>query len=124
MRTICSSIAYKFYKELAADAPNSPDWQISIGAMGFADFWLIGLLVYPFILGFAIRWIYNSTVLTHGLGQAGWLLYLPLVEMLWRPNSFGPDLFQSLRLLIPLAIALRWTARSIEINDQAEVIQS
>ncbi|MBI5648835.1 MAG: hypothetical protein HZC40_00050 [Chloroflexi bacterium] len=103
---------FQFYKERAVDAPFWPDWQMTIGVLGFADFGLLGLLLFPFVTGVALRWIYNRTVLTTGLGQAGWLLYIPLVQVLWTPHGLGPDSTQTLRLLIPLAIALRWTTKS------------
>jgi hypothetical protein len=104
-------VQYQFFKQQPADAPYWPDWQMNAGVMGFADFGLAGLLVYPFLAGLVARWVYNRTVLTRGLGQAGWLLYVPIVFVLWNPLLYGPDGTQALRLLIPLAIALRWTAR-------------
>jgi len=55
-----------------------------------------------------LRWIYNRTVVTQGFGEAGWLLYVPLIQMMWNPLLFGPDSTQTLRLLIPLAIGLLW----------------
>jgi hypothetical protein len=102
---------FGFYEQQPADAPYWPDWQMSAGVMGFADFGPVGLLVYPFLAGIVARWVYNRTVLRRGLGEAGWLLYIPIVFVLWNPLLYGPDGTQALRLLIPLAIALRWTAR-------------
>jgi len=104
-------LQFRFIEEQPADAPYWPDWQMNAGVMGFADFGLVGLLVYPFLAGIVARWVYNRTVLTSGLGEAGWLLYIPIVFVLWNPLLYGPDGTQALRLLIPLAIALRWTAR-------------
>lgn len=110
---------FRFYKEMASDAYYLPDWQMSIGVLGFADFGIVGLLLYPFFLGMALRWVYNRTVLSSGLGQAGWLLYVPLIQMLWNPLLLGPDSLQTVRLLVPLAVALWWASRKTKlVSDQ------
>ena len=102
---------YRFYKEQPVDAPYWPDWQLSIGLLGFADFGPFGLILYPLLAGIFFRWVYNRTVLTRGLGEAGWLVYIPLLFVMWNPHMYGPDTTQILRLLIPMALALRWTAQ-------------
>jgi hypothetical protein len=102
---------FRFFEQQPADVPYWPDWQMNIGVMGYADFGLAGLLFYPLLAGIVARWIYNRTVLTRGLGDVGWLLYIPILFVLWNPLLYGPDGTQALRLLIPLALALRWTAR-------------
>jgi hypothetical protein len=102
---------FHFVKQPATDAPFWPDWQMTLGVLGFADFSVFGLIAYPFIAGLIIKWIYNRTMLTQGLGDLGWLLYLPIIQMLWSPQSLGPDSIQVWRFLIPLFVSLRWTAR-------------
>lgn len=110
---------FGFYKEQATDITARPDWQTTIGVLGFADFGLFGLIAYPFVAGLVVRWIYNRTVLTAGLGQAGWLLYIPVVHVLWNPLEYGPDSIQRLRLLIFLALALRWATREKSVERES-----
>lgn len=103
---------YMFYKEVTADAYYSPDWQMTMGVLGFADFNIAGLIIYPLLLGLLIRWIYNRIIYGNRLGKAGWLAYVPIIELLWFPSLLGPDFLQLTRLLIPLAIGLYWCTRN------------
>jgi len=104
---------FTFVKEAARDAPYWPDWQMSIGVLGYADFGWLGLIVYPFISGLFFRWIYNTVIISKSLGEAGWLLYIPIVFSLWNPLLYGPDSIQTLRLLIFLAMGLYWATKPI-----------
>lgn len=102
---------YQMYKERAIAAPLYPDWQMSIGIMGYADFGFVGLLLYPFILGIIVRCIYTVTVIKEGFGKAGWLIYAPIVFLLWNPLLLGPDSVQVSRMIIILALLMFWSIK-------------
>ena len=100
---------YSLVKEMTIDAFYETDWQMNIGVLGFADFGWLGLVGYSFALGYVLRSIYDNTVLNNGLGEAGWLVYTPLISLMWSPFKLGPDSPQVLRLILILALALWWT---------------